>query len=309
MVSPISLDALRVLDAIDRQGSFAAAADELFRVPSAITYSVQKLESDLGVVLFVREGRRSQLTAVGRLLLEQGRQILQATDQLTLQARAVASGWEVELVIAVETVIATAPLFGLLEQFYRLREPTQVRLSEEVLAGCWDALLSQRCDLAIGAAGEPPGSGIETLCLGELPFVLVAAPQHPLTQIPGPLSAETLAQFVNVVIADTARNLPLRSVGLLDGQRRLTVPNFAQKVAAIAAGAGIGALPRTRIAAELRAGTLVELPPPTPLVAAPLYLAWRRGSRGRALEWFRQALAQPELGAALLGLKPESTAP
>ena len=38
MKYPITLDALEVLDAIDRKGSFAAAANELFRVPSAISY-------------------------------------------------------------------------------------------------------------------------------------------------------------------------------------------------------------------------------------------------------------------------------
>jgi hypothetical protein len=42
----LSLDALLVLDAIDRRGSFAAAAHELHRVPSAITYTVQKLEQN-----------------------------------------------------------------------------------------------------------------------------------------------------------------------------------------------------------------------------------------------------------------------
>ncbi len=41
----LSLDALLVLDAIERKGSFAAAAHELHRVPSAITYTVQKLEA------------------------------------------------------------------------------------------------------------------------------------------------------------------------------------------------------------------------------------------------------------------------
>ena len=43
----LTLDALAVLDAIDRRGSFAAAAEELHRVPSAVTYQVQKLEEDL----------------------------------------------------------------------------------------------------------------------------------------------------------------------------------------------------------------------------------------------------------------------
>ncbi len=38
----LTLESLRTLDAIDRRGSFAAAAEELAKVPSALSYSVQK---------------------------------------------------------------------------------------------------------------------------------------------------------------------------------------------------------------------------------------------------------------------------
>lgn len=55
MKYPITLDALEVLDAIDRKGSFSAAANELYRVPSAISYTIQKLEQELNVVLFRKE--------------------------------------------------------------------------------------------------------------------------------------------------------------------------------------------------------------------------------------------------------------
>ena len=51
MKLPISLEALEVIDAIERKGSFAAAATVLNKVPSAISYTVQKLEQDLGVTL------------------------------------------------------------------------------------------------------------------------------------------------------------------------------------------------------------------------------------------------------------------
>lgn len=76
MYSPITLDALRVMDAIDRRKSFAAAAEELYRVPSAISYTVNKLEEELQVELFDRSKRKAELTSVGRLILEQGRHIL-----------------------------------------------------------------------------------------------------------------------------------------------------------------------------------------------------------------------------------------
>ncbi len=97
----LSLDALLVLDSIARNGSFAAAAEELHRVPSAITYSIQKLEQDLAICLFDRSGHRAKLTAIGQALLEEGRQLLACASQLEQKMHSLASGWEPELRIAV----------------------------------------------------------------------------------------------------------------------------------------------------------------------------------------------------------------
>ena len=66
----ISLDLLQTLDAIDRLGSHAAAAQHLHRVPSAITHAIAKAESLLGHPLFERRGRRAVLTEAGRCLLD-----------------------------------------------------------------------------------------------------------------------------------------------------------------------------------------------------------------------------------------------
>ena len=85
----LTLEALRVMDAIDRRGSFAAAADELGRVPSALSYTMQKLEEELDVVLFDRSGHRTKFTNVGRMLLERGRVLLEAADKLTTQSKVI----------------------------------------------------------------------------------------------------------------------------------------------------------------------------------------------------------------------------
>lgn len=69
----ISFDLLLILDAIDRHGSFSAAASALHRVPSALSHAIAKLEGDLGATLFLREGRRATLNEAGRTLLEDGR--------------------------------------------------------------------------------------------------------------------------------------------------------------------------------------------------------------------------------------------
>src|SRR6478735_4278468 len=98
----LSLDALAVLDAIDRRGSFAAAAVELDRVPSAITYTVRRLEDALDVLLFDRRGHRARLTPAGRELLESGRRLLASAAAIETRVQRVATGWEAELRIAVD---------------------------------------------------------------------------------------------------------------------------------------------------------------------------------------------------------------
>jgi len=80
----ISLELLQVLDAIDRHGSFTAAAAALHRVPSALSHAVAKLESDLEITLFVREGRRAMLNDAGRTLLADGRHLPRTARELGL---------------------------------------------------------------------------------------------------------------------------------------------------------------------------------------------------------------------------------
>ena len=92
----LTLEAIRVLDAIDRRGSFAAAADELGKVPSALSYTVQKLEDELDAMLFDRSGHRTKFTPAGRMLLERGRVLLEAAEHLVGETRALSRGWETD---------------------------------------------------------------------------------------------------------------------------------------------------------------------------------------------------------------------
>jgi DNA-binding transcriptional LysR family regulator len=290
----LSLDALLVLDAIDRKGSFAAAADELHRVPSAITYTVQKLEEDLDVLLFDRRGHRAKLTAAGRELLDEGRQLLRAAGALESRVKRVATGWEAELRIAYDDVIPVAGLLELVEAFYSEPCPTRVRLAMEVLGGCWDALASDRADIAIGASGEgPSGGGYSVRDMGNIEWDFAVAPRHPLASAPEPLKSEDISRYRAVAAADSAPNLPPRTLGLLGGQDTLTVPHVQAKLRAQVMGLGIGNLPRYLVEPEVRAGRLVVKRTQEPRQAIPLYLAWRTAHRGKALQWFTKRLQEP----------------
>ncbi len=286
MPTPLSLEALEVLDAIDRKGSFAAAAAALYRVPSAVTYSVGKLEEDLGVTLFRREGRRSVLTPAGRVLLEQGRELLQAAERLVETTRQVERGWESTLAITLDSLYSFETLAPHLEALYALRPDIEISVAEEVLGGAWEAVLDGRTDLVIGAT-EPDGStqGLASRAIDRCRWCFAVAPGHPLAGATTPLTQEQIKAHRAVVVRDSSRRLPPRSRRILEAQAVLRVQTIEQKIAAQAAGLGAGFLPRDRVEAHLRDGALVELPLATPEEDSSLYLVWRKGERGRALRW------------------------
>jgi len=288
----ITLDALQTLDAIERRKSFAAAAEELHRVPSAVSYTISKLEDDLGVAIFDRSKRKAELTAIGRLVLEQGRQILKASDELASLARQAADGWEAELRICIDSILTCDSVYELLESFQRIQPKTEIHLSEEVLGGSWDALSDNRCDLVIGAEGAPPASGFVTHLLGKVEFEFAVAAGHPLTQLPLPLPASAIQDYPTVIVADSSRHLPVRSSGLLDGRSRIIVPTIEHKIEAQCKGLGVGFLPRHRIRQQLADGQLEVLALAAPRPPVEISVAWQRGNKGKAVKWFVDRLKQ-----------------
>jgi DNA-binding transcriptional LysR family regulator len=298
----LSLDALLVLDAIARKGSFAAAAEELHRVPSAITYTVQKLEQDLDVQLFDRSGHRAKLTRAGEELLREGRHLLRAATDIECRVQRIAKGWETELRIAYNDIIPGARLCPLIAEFYREGGGTRLRLSAEILEGCWDALFSGRADLVIGAPNEaPPEPGAAVRHFGEVDFIFAIAPSHPLAHAPEPISTSEILQHRIVVAADTSRNLPPRSVGLSIGQDTLTVPTMQAKLEAQAAGLGVGYLPVTLTAPAIAQGRLVRKEVEEESTKATrMALAWKPRDVGKGLKWWLERLEEAGVRQALL---------
>ncbi|MDR7091464.1 LysR substrate-binding domain-containing protein [Cellvibrio fibrivorans] len=290
----ITLDALRVLDTIDRKGSFGAAAEALFKVPSALSYTIQKLESDLGINLFDRTKQRAQLTAAGRLLLEQGRQLLQAANAIEEAVQQLESGWETQLRIAKDTVLPLAPLLQQINAFNLLDKRVAITISEEVLGGTWDALIAERCDLALGASGDLPKGIFEYRLMGEVEFVFAVAREHPLCLHKGPVDAAAISAFPTIVMADSSLNSPGRSSGLLESRQIIRVANVTAKIQAQVMGVGVGFLPKHLIQQELLRGELIELNCAVPRPNIPLYIAWRKNNSGKALQWFVEACCGAE---------------
>lgn len=290
----LSLEALQIIDAIDRRGSFSKAGQELHRVPSTISYTVAKLEDDLGVQVFDRNGPRVRLTAAGRELLREGRYLLKAAADLEQRVRRIASGWETEIAIGTDSMFSPNALQDDVRAFYEVAHQTRLRMVQETLSGPWEALLDRRVDLLAGVAGEgPAGGGYVARPMGEMAFVFAVSPAHPLAPVQEPLGRAHLQQHRAVVVADSARNMAPRTVGLAFGQEALTVPTMESKLAFQVAGFGFGFLPEACARGAIGAGLLVEKQVEEERAAETFYLAWRSGEEGAALKWWRERLQRP----------------
>ncbi len=292
----LSLEALQIVDAIDRRGSFSAAGKELHRVPSTISYTVGKLEDDLGVQVFERNGPRVELTRAGRELLKEGRYLLKAAQDLEHRVRRVASGWETELAIGHDSMFSSLAFDTDIRAFYGVAQQTRLRIVREALSGTWEALLDRRVDLVVGAPGDgPAGGGYVSQPIGSLRWVFAVAPDHPLATLPGPLGRNDLQHYRAIVMADSARQMAPRTVGLLLGQDTLTVPDMTSKLQYQLAGLGFGFLPEPCARVAIAAGLLVEKAVEEPKPDETFYLAWRTGEGGAALNWWLERMRRPML--------------
>lgn len=74
-------DVLRTFVAISETGSFTAAAEQVFRTPSAVSMQIKKLEEQLSVSLFRRDARSVSLTPHGEMLLSYAKRMLALSNE------------------------------------------------------------------------------------------------------------------------------------------------------------------------------------------------------------------------------------
>ncbi|MFQ1701161.1 LysR family transcriptional regulator [Loktanella agnita] len=125
----ITLDQCTVFLSIVEEGSFAAAARKLGRAQSAITYAIQKLEDQTGVLLFDRQAYRPTLTEQGRALLPRVRRVLDDVGEFRVQAQSMAQGVEAELALVVETFLPLSLIATALQKFQERYPMVQLRIN------------------------------------------------------------------------------------------------------------------------------------------------------------------------------------
>lgn len=277
------LDVLVILDALDKEGSFAAASAKLYKTPSALSYTIHKLESDLNIQLLDRSGHRARFTRTGQMLLEKGRDVLHTVRELEKQAVRLHQGWENRLVLSVDSAFPFDLLAPLITDFYRQHHATRLEFHRDTLSAGWQTLVEGRADLLLGVQSDPPAvGGYGSLLLGQLAQVFVVSPQHPLAQFSEPLSWRALRRHREIAI----RNAWPHS----ENQERLTVFDLPGQLTLLCAGVGWSYLPLFQVQPLIARGELQILKTTLPEPLNRAWIAWNEDVGGQAGEWWRKAI-------------------
>jgi len=239
----VTLEQWRVFQAIIEHGGYAQAAAHLHRSQSSVSYSMSRLQEQLGFPLLKVEGRKALLTESGQALLQRSRQLLNNATEIENFAQHLSSGRESEIRLVVDAAFPNDLLMSSLATFAKQSQGTQVQLREIILSGATDALLNDDADLIIGI---DLFNNVMSDPLIEVEFHAVAHPDHPLHSLDRLITEDDLENYMHIVIRDSGQQ-HIMDVGWLSSQQRWTVSSIDSALSALQHGLGYGWLPGDRL--------------------------------------------------------------
>lgn len=254
----ISLDSLEALEAIDRHGSFAAAAKALHKVQSAVSYSVRQLEDAVGVSLFDRAGHRATLTEAGRAVLEEGRRLLVGARRIETIVTRLRENWEPRVEIVIDGILPMEPIMKALRAMADDAVPTHIQIKVEFLGGVQDRFEKDAADIML-VKDYVRGERLVEHALPDVEVVLVAAAGHPLAEPGRTLSLADLQAHVELTVHDSSESRRIADARLFGGPRVFFLSDFGTKKQAILMGLGYGWMPAYLVRGEIAAGVLREI--------------------------------------------------
>jgi DNA-binding transcriptional LysR family regulator len=266
-----TLRQLKVFEAVARHRSFSRAAEELHLTQPAVSTQVRKLEEHAGLPLFEQLGKKIHLTPAGAQMLQSSREIIQKfqeAEEAMAQYKGVSGGR-----LNVSVISAGDYFFPrLLVEFAQRHDGVTLNFGvcnrEELLAQMKDNVT----DLAV-MVRPPEDEDTVAEPFAPHPYVIVAAPNHPLAKTPRiPVYRVIREPFVvrekgsdtwNSLVEGFGSNLP----GLNVAMEIRSTETIKQ---AVIAGMGVSFLSAHTVSRELQAGSLCILD----VQGFPLMLNW-----------------------------------
>jgi LysR family transcriptional regulator, regulator for metE and metH len=302
---------LRLVVAIADYGSLTRAGNQLHLTQSALSHQLSDLETQLGVRLFERLGKRMEPTLAGERLIARARITLQQLREMEHEVKQVASGREAVVRLATECYTAYHWLPQLLRAFNERFPKIEIQIVPGATARPIRALLAGKIDVSI-VMQVPRDRRIDATPLFDDEMVAVVAPTHPLASRTfleaSDFAHEHLLNYSPPEESYLFQQL-LTPAGVVPRQLSLILLTEAM-IELAKAGLGICVLARWAVEPHVRAGTLCAIP----LTSAGLPRRWYSATRAmknkpphlREFEQFvaRAVTGEPEMVQQIGAIAP-----
>lgn len=266
---------LNIFRAVVEAGGITRAAERLHRVQSNVTTRVRQLESELGVDLFIREGKRMHLSPAGKLLLSYADQLLDLAQQAReavhdSKPRGIFRLGSIESAAAIRL---PAPLNEFHQRYPEVTLELQTggipSLSEKVLRGELDAAL-----VAEPIAQAP----FEKVMVYDEELAIIAAARHPPIRSPRDLKPQTMLAFEMGCPYRLRLEQWFAQAGEMP-ERIIEMTSWHAILGCTVAGMGVAVLPKMVLSTFPDRKFVSVHPLPANLARAPTVLIWRKGTQ------------------------------
>ena len=227
----LSLDKLRTLVTTQDVGGFGRASERLGRTPSAISLQMKRLQEEIGVQLFLKQGRKTSLTEQGDIALRYARRVLELNDEMIDVLRGSSLSGVVRIGFAQDFAANVLPL--VIERFSGLYPLVKLEITVDRGQVLLQSLNSGDLDLALTLGGWQSKTG---QVLSQLSLHWMASPKFK-RRANQPLP---LALFNPPCLCQTRGLESLQDAGR-SWRAAMTSPSLPGLWAAVSAGLGLTA--------------------------------------------------------------------
>jgi len=283
----MDLDDLSIFQAVVREGGITRAANRLNRVQSNVTTRIRQLEDDLGVALFLREGKRLIPSAAGRVLDGYAQRLLDLADEARAAvADNVPRG---RLRFGSMESTAAAHLAPVLAAFHERYPEVQLELRTASSGSLVGRVLDGELDAAL-VCGPVHDARLASLPLFDEELVVVASLGHPPIKSAADVRTRSLLAFESGCAYRQRLESWLATAGVT-AERIVELSSYHTMVGCAASGMGIALVPRSLLE-SLPAHAVSVHPLPADIARAQTMLIRRIGTVAPAVDALTALLQQ-----------------
>lgn len=252
----ISLRSLQAIDTLSTYKTIAKASEVLNLSPTALSYQIKQVESQLEVKLFKKQGKILVATKAGHFFIGEIRSLLDYFDTMTQKTRFLDDNYVPAISICINSVLNQSSVLSLCDRSKKLFPKTQIHIFSAFGDNMWRGLNNHEYDLIIGSIGLGPKSDkIQSYLIGSCRWIFCVSSFHPLLYIKD-LSFNNLKEYVGIYVKSQLNTIRL----MYDISDGTYVSDFKSQLELVLMGHGYGVFIEGCVQEYLQRGMLIKLP-------------------------------------------------